>query len=149
MKCEHEQFEAKVDVHRMTDSGRFEADVRIKCKQCDEYFRFLGLPCGLDLNGAAVSADGTEARLAIGTNETVANIVEGVCPVGFTVENKTHKRYTLYVDGSGFAVIKTIHGPITYTQNCLEACEAIVPDWRKVISYHDLFGYHFMERTTP
>jgi len=72
-------------VNRLTDSGRFAADVRIKCAQCGEPFRFLGLPCGVDLDGAAVSADGTEARLAIGTNETVASFIDGNCPVGFTV----------------------------------------------------------------
>jgi hypothetical protein len=85
MKCKHEQFEAKVDVNRLSDSGRFCADIKIKCLQCGEYFRFLGLPCGIDLDGAAVSADGTEMRVAIGTNETVANIIDGKCPVGFTV----------------------------------------------------------------
>jgi len=87
-KCPHEQFEAHVDVNRLSDSGRFCADVRIHCVQCGERFRFLGLPAGLDLNGAAVSLDGTEARLAIGTAETVANIVDGVCPVGFTVRRE-------------------------------------------------------------
>jgi len=85
MKCKHETFEAHVRVNRLKDSGRFNADVKIHCTQCGEPFRFLGLPAGLDLNGAAVSADGTEARLAIGTAETVANIFDGNCPVGFTV----------------------------------------------------------------
>ena len=85
MTCKHEQFSAQVDVNRLEDSGRFSAEVRIKCAQCGAPFRFLGLPAGLDLNGASVSADGTEARLAIGTPETVANIIDGVCPVGFTV----------------------------------------------------------------
>lgn len=83
--CKHENFEAYVDVNRLQDSGRFSADVRINCAQCKEPFRFLALPCGLDLNGATVSVDGTEARLAIGTAETVSNILDGDCPVGFTV----------------------------------------------------------------
>jgi hypothetical protein len=85
MTCKHEQFSAQVDVNRLEDSGRFCADVRIQCVQCGTPFRFLGLPAGTDLNGASVSVDGTEARLAIGTPETVANIMDGVCPVGFTV----------------------------------------------------------------
>lgn len=88
MPCPHEQFAANVDVHRLLDSGRFQADIRIECAQCHTPFRFLGLPCGVDLNGAAVSADGTEARLAIGTPETVANIIDGNCPVGFTVRKE-------------------------------------------------------------
>lgn len=85
MNCKHELFKANVDVNRLSDSGRFQADIRINCEQCGEAFRFLGLPAGLDLNGASVSVDGTEARLAIGTSETVANILDGNCPVGFTV----------------------------------------------------------------
>lgn len=85
MNCKHENFDALVRVNRLSDSGRFNADVTIKCAACGEPFRFLGLPAGLDLNGASVSADGTEARLAIGTKETVANIIDGNCPVGFTV----------------------------------------------------------------
>lgn len=85
MSCKHEDFLAHVRVNRLEDSGRFSADVTIKCVQCGTPFRFLGLPAGLDLNGATVSADGTEARLAIGTAETVANILDGDCPVGFTV----------------------------------------------------------------
>lgn len=85
MSCPHEVFDAVVDVNRLQPSGRFCANVRIKCRQCNEPFRFLGLPAGLDLNGASVSVDGTEASLAIGTAETVANILDGDCPIGFTV----------------------------------------------------------------
>lgn len=85
MKCEHHNFSAQVNVNRLEESGRFNADVRIQCAECGEPFRFLGLPAGIDLNGAAVSVCGTEARLAIGTAETVANIIDGKCPVGFTV----------------------------------------------------------------
>lgn len=84
-QCKHENFDAHVRVNRLTDSGRFSADIGIKCRECGVPFRFLGLPAGLDLNGAAVSADGTEARLAIRTSETVANIIDGNCPIGFTV----------------------------------------------------------------
>lgn len=65
MTCAHEQFHAKVDVTRLTDSGGFTADVRIKCIQCNEPFQFLGLPPGSRHDGAAVSIDGQEARLAI------------------------------------------------------------------------------------
>jgi len=85
MNCPHEHFNAHVSVNRLSDSGRFSADIRIKCIDCGEPFRFLGLPAGVDLNGASVSIDGTEANLAIGTKETVANIIDGDCPVGYTV----------------------------------------------------------------
>lgn len=85
MTCQHEQFFAHVEVNRLEDSGQFSACVRIKCEQCGEPFRFLGLPTGLDLSGASVSSDGTEARLAIGTRETVANIIDTEGPTGFTI----------------------------------------------------------------
>jgi len=65
MSCEHRDFEASVEVNRLEDTGRFNADVRIKCVECGTPFRFIGLPAGVDLNGAAVSIDGTEGRFAI------------------------------------------------------------------------------------
>lgn len=65
MACEHKEFLAHVTVNRLEDSGRFNADIRVRCTECGMAFRFLGLKPGLDLDGAAVSADGLEARLAI------------------------------------------------------------------------------------
>lgn len=80
MGCSHPDFAATVEVSRLEDSGRFAADVRIKCVACGVPMRFLGLPLGLDLNSATVSVDGTEARLGIAPKgETVPSIngVEG------------------------------------------------------------------------
>lgn len=82
--CEHDVFAAEVDVNRLKDSGRFQADVRIKCKRCGTSFRFIGLPAGLDLNGASVSPDGTEGRFAIAPKGEVQSIVDGA-PMGFTI----------------------------------------------------------------
>jgi hypothetical protein len=63
--CEHVNFNAFVSVNRLTDSGKFAADIKIRCTDCGHPFCFRGLPLGLDLNGAAMSPDGREARLAI------------------------------------------------------------------------------------
>ena len=63
--CEHPNFEANVTINRLSDTGRFMADVTICCAYCRKPFRFLGLPIGLDMTGAAVSPDGTEGRFAI------------------------------------------------------------------------------------
>jgi hypothetical protein len=82
--CAHEEFSANVQVARIEDTGRFNAEVKIHCVQCGEKFCFLGLPAGSDPNGASVSADGTEARLAIGTKETVASILTGSSS-GYTI----------------------------------------------------------------
>lgn len=87
--CPHENFGVYATVNRLEDDGRFMLDIRVQCVQCQEYFRFLGLPAGLDLNGAAVSIDGTEARLAIGTSETIANILETQGTSGFTVRRRS------------------------------------------------------------
>lgn len=66
--CLHQVFEAKVEVNRISDPSqplKFHADVRVWCVECGAKFRFKGLRAGYNINGAAVSLDGTEARLAI------------------------------------------------------------------------------------
>lgn len=83
-KCKHQNFLSTVTINRLEDSGHFIADVRISCNDCGEPFRFLGLPFGVDLGGASVSTDGEEARLAIGTRETIQNIHDIKCG-GFTM----------------------------------------------------------------
>lgn len=69
MACDHPNFAASVNVGRLTDENGFvthyTADVSIHCSSCGRRMRFVGLPGGVDLNGATVSADGLEARLAI------------------------------------------------------------------------------------
>jgi len=65
VNCKHECFMANVEVNRHEDTGRFTANVRIQCDQCGKPMRFIGLPMGVDMNGAAVSVDGTEGRFAI------------------------------------------------------------------------------------
>lgn len=84
--CSHPDFEVHVAVNRLEDNGRFNADVRINCCACGSPFRFYGLPVGLNLDGAAVSVDGTEARLAIGPIGRVPPKIKGV--TGFTVTKK-------------------------------------------------------------
>lgn len=67
--CEHMKFEASVDVGRLTDQDgvvtSYTAAVRIICADCGRDFQFLGLPPGIDLQGARVSIDALEANLAI------------------------------------------------------------------------------------
>ena len=82
--CEHKDFEANVVVNRLEDSGRFMADVTIRCKDCGTPFQFVGLPVGLNLDGATVSLDATEARLAI-VPRGEAPTVLGNFPRGFKV----------------------------------------------------------------
>lgn len=74
MSCIHPTFAAHVDVTRLEDSGRFAADVRVRCTACNRPFTFLGLRAGLAMDGAAVSVDGQEARLAIAPADTVVRV---------------------------------------------------------------------------
>ena len=62
--CEHRDFTASVQVNRLSDSGQFQADVRITCAQCATPFGFVGVPFGLNLHGVAQGLDG-EGRFAI------------------------------------------------------------------------------------
>lgn len=93
MKCEHMIFSANVNVVRMPDMEdgpikRYAADVRINCAECGIPFRFIGLPAGVDLNGAAVAIDATEARLAIAPKGEVISVLEGGV-VGFSVRRES------------------------------------------------------------
>lgn len=64
-KCVHMNFNAIVEVNRLEDTGRFMADITIKCDDCGEPFQFLGVKPGLDMQGAAVDMTGTELRVSI------------------------------------------------------------------------------------
>lgn len=85
MGCKHESFAAEVNVNRLEDVGRFTADVRVKCEQCGTPFRFIGLPTGVDLNGASVSVDATEGRFAIAPKGEVVTPLESTKTHGFSV----------------------------------------------------------------
>lgn len=82
--CDHEKFAAHVVVNRLSDSGRFQADVRIQCSECGKPFRFIGLLAGLDLNGAATNPDATEARLAIAPEGEFISLLDDAL-VGFSI----------------------------------------------------------------
>lgn len=71
LQCDHKEFETVTGVCRETDAiGSttvigYSASIQIHCLQCGVRMRFLGLPTGSLIKGAAVSFDGTEARLAM------------------------------------------------------------------------------------
>jgi hypothetical protein len=84
--CPHLNFVADVCVNRIEDTKpiRFNADVHVQCDDCGLPFRFIGLPSGVDLNGAAVNIDATEAHLAIAPKGEVVSVLEGAA-IGFSV----------------------------------------------------------------
>lgn len=65
MLCKHERFEARVAINRMIDTGRFMADVTVKCADCHEPFHFIGVDMGLSMLTPRVSVDGLELRAPI------------------------------------------------------------------------------------
>lgn len=93
--CQHENFEATVNVGRILKDNdadnpyRYSADVRVRCADCGKDFRFIGLPAGLDINGAATSVDGTEGRFAIApAGEVISQLDDDADVTGFTIRRK-------------------------------------------------------------
>lgn len=69
--CPHENFAADVAVNRIgqddpgNDSGlptHYSADIQVKCMDCGEPFRWIGVPGGVSPLAPTSSADQTELR---------------------------------------------------------------------------------------
>lgn len=70
MRCEHNVFECKARVARLTNAPDgpvtgYTADIAINCADCGLYFRFPGLAAGSSHDEPRVSFDGTELRAPI------------------------------------------------------------------------------------
>lgn len=69
--CKHHEFASQVIVTRVTRSSSdltviaYRADVQVRCKECTEPFRFVGVPVGYTPMHPTVSADGLELRVPI------------------------------------------------------------------------------------
>lgn len=69
--CQHLEFVSNMVVVRHADNETdnniigYSAKITVRCAECEKPFQFLGLPMGLDTQGARVSVDGLEARIAI------------------------------------------------------------------------------------
>jgi hypothetical protein len=72
-QCRHMNFSANVAVARLENAGKFNAEIRINCADCGVSMQFLGLVPGCNLNGANVSMDGQEARIAISPSDVTPN----------------------------------------------------------------------------
>lgn len=69
MACEHENFEAQVEVNRLCrePDGPVEgmsASIAILCATCAEPMVFVGAPVGLSPRHPAINVEGTELRSA-------------------------------------------------------------------------------------
>ena len=85
--CKHEAFKATVAVARLEDTGRFVAEISIKCCQCDLPFQFMGLSPGVNFDGATVSLDGQEARIGIHPEGSAPNPLQQLLGVTINAHN--------------------------------------------------------------
>lgn len=123
--CSHDNFFACANVTHMKDTGQYQADFKVSCHDCGKPFRFIGLPCGMDLNGAAVSIDGTEGRFAIAPKGEVQSVLEGA-PQGFTVRGGEGVAIPKLIDelraGEGSSVTILCENPDGPPNHAVEAC---------------------------
>lgn len=62
--CNHE-FHFDIEVHGFSDRQPLaQVQIRGHCTKCNAALEFIGMECGINLNGPAVSPDQREARLA-------------------------------------------------------------------------------------
>jgi len=82
-QCLHNKnTSANVRIDYLEDTGRYMCEVSLKCEDCGQPFRFLGLPLGLNMNGAAMNVDGLAARLAIMPADRIPHPLQGVTGFG-------------------------------------------------------------------
>lgn len=65
--CPHENFDAFVEVNRLTASDDatvlgYTADIKVRCHDCTEPFRWTGVPAGVSRSRPTCSIDETELR---------------------------------------------------------------------------------------
>jgi len=69
--CEHHNFESTVKITRILESessavvSGYNADLRIKCRDCNMPFEFIGLEAGVSPYHPMVSVDSAEMRIPI------------------------------------------------------------------------------------
>lgn len=146
MTCQHEAFFVNAMVNRI-DNGpmRFNADISISCEQCGKKFRFLGLPMGLDMFGAAVSPDGTEGRFAI---HPVGVVVPGMRddePAGFRVLNKSPMAERARAAKLRDQVLKTWNPPLKAGGES----PADIAQTSTMVALAFVFGREFMGELSP
>jgi len=84
--CEHPDFEAHVLVNRIEDTGRFVADVHVRCAVCKVRFAFVGLESGLHPREPRVSPDRFELRAPIEPDAHATMMMAGDPMLGFPTD---------------------------------------------------------------
>ena len=74
MTCHH-NFHFDIDVAAFEDRKPLaQVEIRAACTKCPAVLEFLGMECGVDMNGPSVSPDNREARLAVAITTEPASI---------------------------------------------------------------------------
>ena len=74
MACKH-AFHCHVDVTMFQDKAPLAMmEIRGSCTKCPAEIEFIGIECGINMNGPSVSPDQREARLAVMITEDPATI---------------------------------------------------------------------------
>jgi len=64
MSCEH-AFHFDIEVHCFEDKPPLaQVEIQGNCTKCNAAVEFIGMECGVNMNGPAVSPDQREVRLA-------------------------------------------------------------------------------------
>ncbi len=67
--CEHLNFESLISVGRITNEAgvveNYVAEIKVKCRDCQTPFQFIGMPLGVSYDKPMMEVDGLEARLPI------------------------------------------------------------------------------------
>jgi len=58
--CTHPEHSVFCGMAAMLDSGKWMAEIEIRCARCGEAFRFVGLPAGLSFEQPSTSIDGLQ-----------------------------------------------------------------------------------------
>lgn len=82
-ECQHEEFEANVDVNRLTEReggnvSSFVADIRIKCAKCGAPMHFVGVDGGFSFQRPMTSIDALELRAPLGVGPIIPKAVQTI-----------------------------------------------------------------------
>jgi hypothetical protein len=86
MDCQHLNFSAIVDVHRLLDDADqskvvgYASEIKINCADCGLPFVFKGLPAGVSItnSNAMVSMDGKELRAPLKPSADAVDQVKSI-----------------------------------------------------------------------
>lgn len=89
--CPHEDFDATVEVNRLTSEPdgpvtAYFADIRVRCAQCGEPFRWIGVPAGLKPDRPMVSVDEAELHAPMRPASADPDFGLGIPGFAFTME---------------------------------------------------------------